>query len=252
MQLRFVGCGDAFGSGGRFNTCFHVTGEASNFLIDCGASSLISMKALAIDRNAIDTILITHFHADHFGGLPFFLLDAQFFSKRRAQLTIAGPTGLEEWLMKSMEVAFPGSSKTAQAFELNLVEVKPTQSITLGPLTVTPFQALHGPPDGPFVSYRVEAEDKVVAYTGDSQWTEGIAKAAHQADLFVAEAYFKDKHIPLHLDLATLEAHLPEIGAKRVVLTHMSDDMLSQLDTTRPAAAAAKPPNRTISRLSQE
>jgi predicted aspartyl protease len=40
MQLRFVGCGDAFGSGGRFNTGFHVPGAAVNLLIDCGASSL--------------------------------------------------------------------------------------------------------------------------------------------------------------------------------------------------------------------
>jgi len=40
MQLQFVGCGDALGSGGRYNTCFHVTGENVNFLVDCGASSL--------------------------------------------------------------------------------------------------------------------------------------------------------------------------------------------------------------------
>ena len=46
MQLRFVGCGDAFGSGGRFNTCFHVSSERVNFLIDCGASSLPALKRL--------------------------------------------------------------------------------------------------------------------------------------------------------------------------------------------------------------
>jgi ribonuclease BN (tRNA processing enzyme) len=71
MQLRFVGCGDALGSGGRFNTCFHVTGDSVNFLIDCGASSLPALKRLGIAREAIDLILITHFHGDHFGGLPF-------------------------------------------------------------------------------------------------------------------------------------------------------------------------------------
>ena len=59
MQLRFIGCGDAFGSGGRFNTCFHVTGEHVNFLIDCGASSLPAMKRSNIARDEIDLILIT-------------------------------------------------------------------------------------------------------------------------------------------------------------------------------------------------
>ena len=48
MQVRFVGCGDALSSGGQFNTCFHVTGERVNFLIDCGASSLPALKRLGI------------------------------------------------------------------------------------------------------------------------------------------------------------------------------------------------------------
>ncbi|MBZ0148102.1 MAG: MBL fold metallo-hydrolase, partial [Pseudorhodoplanes sp.] len=82
MRLQFIGSGDAFGSGGRFNTCFHLTGARTNALIDCGASSLIALKRAGIDRNAIETILVTHFHADHFGGVPFFVLDAQLVAKR--------------------------------------------------------------------------------------------------------------------------------------------------------------------------
>ena len=94
MRLQFVGCGDAFGSGGRYNTCFHLTGDKVNCLIDCGASSLPALKKLGIARDAIDLILITHFHGDHFAGLPFFMLDAQF-SRRSRPLVIAGPEGIE-------------------------------------------------------------------------------------------------------------------------------------------------------------
>ena len=90
MQLRFVGCGDAFGSGGRNNTCFHVSGERINFLIDCGASSLPALKRQNVARDEVKLILITHFHGDHFGGLPFLLLDAQF-TRRARPLVIAGP-----------------------------------------------------------------------------------------------------------------------------------------------------------------
>ena len=115
MQFQFVGCGDAFGSGGRFNTCFHVTGEGANFLIDCGASSLVALKRAGIFLNDIRTILITHFHADHFGGLPPFMLDAQFFSKRTAPLTVAGPHGLQDWFERVMETAFPGSPTSRPA-----------------------------------------------------------------------------------------------------------------------------------------
>lgn len=97
MQFRFVGSGDAFGSGGRFNTCFHVAAERTRFLLDCGASSLVALKRGGIDRNAIDLILLTHFHADHFGGVPFFVLDAQLVARRTRPLTIAGPPGLAGW-----------------------------------------------------------------------------------------------------------------------------------------------------------
>ena len=62
MHLQFIGCGDAFGSGGRFNTCFHLVGRGINALIDCGATSLVALNKHGIDRNAIDLILITHFH----------------------------------------------------------------------------------------------------------------------------------------------------------------------------------------------
>jgi len=230
MRLQFIGCGDAFGSGGRFNTCFHIIGRQANFLIDCGASSLISMKKLGVARNDIQAILVTHFHADHFGGLPFFILDSQFFSRRTEPLVVAGPPGLGMWFERVMETAFPDSSRTKQRFALTLRELEGEKPADLCGLRVTPFPAKHGDPGGPSFVLRVEVENRVIAYTGDTEWTESIVKAARDADLFIAEAYFRDKRVPLHLDLAALEAHLPEISPKRLILTHMSDDMLARRD----------------------
>ncbi|WP_226893278.1 MBL fold metallo-hydrolase [Nisaea sediminum] len=231
ILLTFVGCGDAFGSGGCFNTCFHVETPKTRFLIDCGASSLIAMKALGIDRNRIQTILITHFHGDHFGGIPFFMLDAQFFSKRTDPLTIVGPKGLQEWIGRAMETAFPGSSRTRQKFPLELFEIEAEDSVTVGDLEILAQQVVHGPPDGPFLAYRVSTSGKVIAYTGDTEWTESLIPIGREADLLIAEAYFYDKKVPFHLDLATLREKLPEIEPKRLILTHMNDDMLSRKKT---------------------
>jgi ribonuclease BN (tRNA processing enzyme) len=83
MRLRVLGCGDAFGSGGRFHTCFHVS---ASVLLDCGASSLIAVRRFGVDPNSVQTVLISHLHGDHFGGLLFLLLDAQFVSKRKIPL----------------------------------------------------------------------------------------------------------------------------------------------------------------------
>ena len=230
MQVRFVGCGDAFGSGGRYNTCFHVTGERANFLIDCGASSLPALKRLGIVRDDIDLVLITHFHGDHFAGLPFLLLDAQF-SRRTRPLVIAGPQGIETRLAQVMEALFENSSKTKQRFDLSVVALEPGQMHNFGAIKVTPYPVVHGESGGPFLAYRVEAEGRVIAYSSDNEWTEALIPAAREADLFIAEAYTYDRVVKNHLSLATLEAHLDEIKPKRLVLTHMSDDMLGRLDT---------------------
>jgi ribonuclease BN (tRNA processing enzyme) len=230
MQLRFVGCGDALGSGGRYNTCFQVTGERVNFLIDCGATSLPALKRHSIAHDDIDLVLITHFHGDHFGGLPFLLLDAQF-TRRTRPLVIAGPEGIEARLAQVMEALFENSSKTRQRFDLSVVALSPGQPRSFGAVDVTPYPVVHGESGGPFLAYRIEAEGRVIAYSADTEWTETLIPLGRDADLFIAEAYTYDKVVKNHLSLTTLEAHLAEIKPKRLVLTHMSDDMLGRLDT---------------------
>jgi len=226
MRLQFVGCGDAFGSGGRFNTCFHVQGTKLNFLIDCGASSLVAMKSLKIDRNAIDLILLTHFHLDHFGGVPFFVLDAQLVAKRQRPLTIAGPPGLSDWYGRLFAAAFPGERKLP--FELRLCEVEIAARNEVEGLVVTPFHVRHDDKAGPCLAYRIELEGKTICYSGDTEWTDALFDAARGADLFICECYMFEKVVRAHLSLSTLREKLPAIGAKRVILTHMSEDMLSR------------------------
>jgi ribonuclease BN (tRNA processing enzyme) len=232
MKITFVGSGDAFGSGGRLNTCFHVRAARTSFLIDCGASSLIGMNRAGIDRNAIDTILVTHFHADHFGGIPFFMLDAQFNTKRTRPLTIAGPSGLREWYGRWMETAFAGSSKTQPKFELNLVELESAERRSLGDITVRPARVRHAPAEGPFFAYRIEVDGKTIAFSGDTEWVENLVEIGREADLLISECYSFEKKVPFHLDYQTLKTNLPRIKPKRLILTHLNADALTRAAAT--------------------
>lgn len=229
MRLQFIGCGDAFGSGGRFNTCLHLTGAQTNVLIDCGATSMVAMQRLGIDRAAIDAILLTHFHGDHFGGIPFFMLDAQLISRRERPLTIAGPPSLRERFVQVMDAAFPGSSATKNRFDLNFVEMQPGQATRIGALRVTPFHVVHDDRAGPCLALRIEAEGRTIAYSGDTEWTDSLIEAAHGADLFVCECYTYERPVRAHLALKVLEQNLARMAPKRLVLTHMSADMLGRL-----------------------
>src|SRR5574341_880696 len=124
MEVTFLGSGDAFGSGGRLQACVSVRVAGFHALIDCGATSLVAMRRAGIDPATVDAVLISHFHADHFGGLPLLVLDAQF-TKRTRPLAIAGPPGVAARAAEQMEVAFRGSSRTVQRFEVTYHELAP-------------------------------------------------------------------------------------------------------------------------------
>src|SRR5258705_2892611 len=64
VYMKFLGCGDAFGPGGRLNTCFLVNRRDASFLIDCGASAMISIRRFGVDPNGVDAIILSHLHVD--------------------------------------------------------------------------------------------------------------------------------------------------------------------------------------------
>lgn len=227
VRVRFLGSGDAFASGGRLQTCILVASDAGSCLLDCGASSLIALKRAGVDPNDLDTILITHLHGDHFGGLPFFILDGQF-ARRSNPLRIAGPPGLTARVGEAIEVFFPGSSSVRRKFDVQFQELSEGVPAPVGPLRVTPFEVRH-PCGAPPYALKLELEGRVVTYSGDTEWTDRLVAAASGADLFICESYFYQKRVPFHLDYSTLMRRRSDLNCKRIVLTHMSSDMLSRL-----------------------
>jgi ribonuclease BN (tRNA processing enzyme) len=229
VWVRFLGSGDNFGSGGRFQACIHVDTGETRFLMDCGASSLIPMKRAGISTAAIDLILISHLHGDHFGGIPFFILDAQLISRREAPLVIAGPPGLKQRAHEAMEVFYPGASEVEREFAVRYIEMIEGETTQAAGLTVCPFRVIHGSGDPPY-ALRIECAGKIIAYSGDTEWTDTLLMVADGADLFICESYFFEKQMKNHINYRTLTAHLAELRCKRLILTHMGDDILNHLD----------------------
>jgi ribonuclease BN (tRNA processing enzyme) len=228
MRVQFLGCGDAFGSAGRFNSCFLVEHSAGAFLIDCGASSLIAMRKFAVDPNCIDAVFVSHLHGDHFGGLPFLILDAQFYSRRRAPLALIGPAGLRDRLTQAMEVFFPGSSKAVRKFSIEIQEIGAGESFELSGVRVNAYLVEHACGAPPF-ALRFVCDGKILAYSGDTAWTESLLAAGRDADLLIAETLSFEKRIKHHLDYVTLKSNLHRIAAKRVILTHMGPEILGRV-----------------------
>jgi ribonuclease BN (tRNA processing enzyme) len=110
VTLEFIGCGDAFASGGRFHTCFLVRGSARPFLIDCGASAPVALQRRGVDPSGICLVIVSHLHGDHVGGLPFLLMDAAYNRPRAEPLVVAGPRGIEASVLAALEALYPGAA----------------------------------------------------------------------------------------------------------------------------------------------
>lgn len=228
VRVHFLGTGDAFGSGGRFHTCFFVDAGSFRFLIDCGATALIAMKRFGIDPESIDAIVCSHLHGDHMGGIPFLVRETQIARARSRPLHVAGPRGITERVQLAMEVLFPGSSEaSAQTFPLHLTEFDALGPTRIGPLLLRAYPGIHTAGTHPH-SLRLECGGKVITYSGDTEWTDGLLDATEGADLFIAEAY-RFEPTKGHLDYTTLTRHRDAIDCQRIVLTHLGDDMIRRI-----------------------
>ena len=232
MKLTVVGSGDAFGSGGRLQTCFHVAAGDEAFLIDCGATSLIGMQRLGLDPERVSSIFISHLHGDHFSGLVWWMIQAHHVTRRERPLTIAGPASIEERFLKAAETLFPGTAKIERRFEMRFIEFTQDRSIEVGPVRVTPYEVRH-PSGAPPYALRIETAGKTVSFSGDTQWVDSLIDAANGADLYISECFGFDTPVGYHMTWREIEKQLDRLGAKRVLLTHMNTEMLAKRSEVR-------------------
>jgi ribonuclease BN (tRNA processing enzyme) len=232
MKVTIVGSGDAFGSGGRFNTCFMLEAQGRTVLMDFGASSPVALKAQGHDPDRIDAVILSHLHGDHFGGLPFLLLDAQFLSRRGRPLTIAGPPGSRERIKALMEVYFPRSTGTNWRFPWEVVEITPGVAADLLGLAVVTAEVVH-PSGAPSTALRVSDGRATIAYSGDTEWTDALIPIADGADLLIIECYEYARPVTGHINWAVLKERIPALRARRIMITHMNPSMLARIEEAR-------------------
>jgi ribonuclease BN (tRNA processing enzyme) len=205
-------------------------------LLDCGATSLVALKRAGVDPASIGCVAVSHLHGDHFAGLPWMILDGQF-AKRTKPLVIAGPPTTRERLEHAFEALYPGAANAERPFETRFLELAERVPCQVGPALITPFEVRHGSGATAY-ALRAEYAGKVIAYSGDTEWTDALVEVARGADVFVCECNFFDKDVPGHMNHRTLVEKHAQLGCERVVITHMSEDMLSRLDATPFEAAA--------------
>lgn len=227
MRLTVVGSADAFNSVGRCHSCYLLEGTGFGpIMIDFGASALLGLRRLRRSPTEIRGFAITHVHGDHLGGFPFLLIDGMFNHRRRETLRVVGPVRCREKIDDYMEAAYAEVIPLPRPFELEVEEIAPGQEAELAGALIRGFPAVHMElPDRP-LSLRVIAPDgRYVTFSGDTEMNDRLIEAADGAELFVTECTGMRPPIGRHCSWEEWTEVLPKLGAKRVLFSHLDEDV---------------------------
>lgn len=227
ITVTIIGCGDAFTSGGQMHTCFYINTPQTNLLVDCGATAYYGIKKQGLSADDIDTIVISHFHGDHYGGVPFLLLEAAFQNREKPLTIISPPTGKER-IARLVEQLYPGSSvleKLNLMFKNYLVD----GVLQADHLEIAAFPVEHTPDTLPH-GIRLGVAGKTISFSGDTGWTPMLIELARDADLFICECNYYHSEIKGHMNYQTLLTYDEQLLYKQVLLTHFSNEMIQYRD----------------------
>ena len=225
-ELVFVGTSDAFGAGGRRQSAYLLRSRSGSVLLDCGGSTVSGLAALGIARDEIDAVLVSHFHGDHFGGIPFLLIAALYEDERRSPLWIAGPPGIEQRVRALASALGYSIEEREWSFPIHFQELRAGQEREVGPVRVDAFEVFHQPQTAPH-GLALRFGGQRLVYSGDTGFFPDLPDRVGDADLFVCECTYHDNGFEYHINHRELVARKHEFRCNRIILTHLGQEMLA-------------------------
>jgi ribonuclease BN (tRNA processing enzyme) len=224
MRLHVLGSGDAFNSAGALHSCYFLEHAAGKLMLECGPSALAGLKRAGIPSDAPDALLISHLHGDHFGGVPFLLLEYLFSNPRSRPLVIAGPPTTAQRVWSLYGELYREAHCREIRFDIDWVVAEPGSSFRLAGFDVRAFEVPHTT-DPVSLGYRIESPEGVVVFSGDSAWTEAFVEHTRGSDLFLCECCSLRPETKLHTSYEDILANRARLGCKRLLLTHLGADV---------------------------
>jgi ribonuclease BN (tRNA processing enzyme) len=226
VRVTVLGSGDAFYAAGRCHAAFLLETSSTRFLVDCGPTALLGLKRQGLTSADIDTVLVSHLHGDHFGGIPFLLLECVFEAPRKGPLTVLGPPQTRSRIEDVYRGLFKELAARELPFEYQCIEVQPGERKQLGEIEIVPFRTLHQRSDIS-LGFRIAVEGKTILYSGDTGWSEDLVALSQGVDLFICECTYFDRRVDFHLDYPRLAANHHRFGCHRLLLTHVGRQVLA-------------------------
>ncbi len=223
MRVIFIGVGEAFDErlpNASLLVASGASGETRSALLDCGFSAPFSYWRLAPRPLELDLLWVSHFHGDHFFGVPALLL--RFHEEgRRKPLVVVGQDGVEDIVLQAMDLAYPGA-RLKFPFALTLRVARPGESLEACGFSLSFDFSDHPRPN---LGLRLSDGRRALFYSGDGRPTAATRRLARKADLAAQESYSLEPDTEGHGTVAGAIAMAREVEAKRLALLHLRRDV---------------------------
>jgi ribonuclease Z len=260
MKLTLLGTGTPVPEIERQGSACCVQIGQQKLLFDAGRGVNTQLLRVGLSPDQIDHVFITHHHADHIGDLGDVLL-AAWHGGRKKKLKLTGPPGtcalvtalMDQVYRRDVEFAMRLEQRVGNAMVdiwdmLTIADVEPGLVAEDQDWRVFAERVDHGRALGfsddafPCLGYRIEAEDKVIALSGDTILCDGLNRLAHNADILIQCCYLAEAEITnqvfeyLSRHIIASSGQVGKIAARAgvgtLILTHFrkkSDEMMQSI-----------------------
>jgi ribonuclease BN (tRNA processing enzyme) len=235
LAVTVLGSGTVAPSARRVAPAHWVEAGDLRLLFDCGAGSLHRAAAFGVAWQTVTYVVITHFHADHWGELPHLLFALRWGIEpaRTEPLVVLAPPGLRQ-RVEHLAGAF-GPWVLEPGYPLEFAELGAEGSRPLGPGVI--LEWTRTPHTEESLALAVRAAGRRLVYTGDTGPSAELAGWARDCDLLLAECSLpEERALAIHLTPSQAGELARDAKAKALVLTHFYPPM----DAAQPARRAAR------------
>jgi ribonuclease BN (tRNA processing enzyme) len=221
LKLTFLGSGNAFAAGGRYWSSFLAN---KRYLFDAPPTLLPHLKRMGLPLTDIEVVFISHFHGDHFMGLPFLFLEYVYLTERRDDLFIVGPPGVEQKIEEFARQCYHNVTRDS-GYRRRYLEAQPDADQFVNEIGFQAFPMNHVRGELECFGYRVHVGGKTVAYTGDTMFCDEIFQLADGADVLVLDCTYSQGSGPEHMGIDDLRVIRSRVAPETaIVLTHTNGE----------------------------
>lgn len=221
LDLTFIGTGNAFAPGGL---CWNGFVVNDRYLFEAPPTALMALNKAGIDANALDAVILSHHHGDHFLGLPFLILHWKYMGRTRP-IRIIGPVDTQRLATAIGELTFPGEFDLP--FEIEWEVALPGRLMTVGALEIEPVEVEHDPRLSQSLGFAAALGIRRFGYTGDSALCDGVFDLARRNEVLVSECSSRSARLDMHMnlvdDMPKLRAEMPREST--LLLTHLAPNV---------------------------